>query len=233
MNIINKLITLYQKFRNNHNYIPSDSSPHKLEKAKFFSENLVYKRQKINYNEIIAISTKYSKTTTNFINTEIYITFRIYYSNSESLKNSYIDLSYNNEIFGWRKREITLIVINFLKNKTFSNRLNNYLIELRANGYFSYLDGKIYNNGDVISKDNFIANLYEENKKGDVLFGVEFSSPFGKNKLTDPYLLRIKNAKKNTNFFQTKDFDIDTKYNKDVFDALVTKIIEKGFILEK
>ena len=109
-------------------------------------------------------------------------------------------MSYDNEFLGWRKREITLLLINFLKDKTFSNRLNNYLAEVRTNGYFSYLNGKVYNNGDIISKDQFIANLFEEYNKGNVWFGVEFTSPLGRNKLTDPYLLRIKNVKKNTNF---------------------------------
>ncbi|WP_309607781.1 hypothetical protein [Flavobacterium sp.] len=233
MDYFRKLITSYENFRNSHKYLPTDSSPQKLEKTLFFNEHLVYKQQIINYNEINAISTKYSTKTINSIQTEIYITFRIYYNNFESSKNSYIDLSYNNEIFGWRKREITSIVINFLKDKTFTNRLNNYLIELRTQGYFNYLDGKIYNNGDIFSKDNFIANLYEENKNGNVWFGVSFSSPLGRNKLSDPYLLRIKNAKKDTNIFQKRDFDIDTQYNKDVFDALITQIIEKGFVMEK
>ena len=233
MNFINKIVAYYLEYRNNHKYLPCDDKPQKLDKAKFFSENVVYKNISVNYNEIVAISTRYSKTITNFINTDIYIIFRIYYRKSETDINNYFDLSYENEFLGWRRREVTVILVKYLQDKTYLNRLNIYLNEVNAFGYFTYLNGKIYNNGDIISKDIFIANLYEENKSGNVWFGVEFTSPLGRNKLTDPYLLRIKNVKKNTNIFQSKDFDIDTQYNRDVFDALVTKIIENGSIIEK
>src|SRR5690606_14852496 len=135
------------------------SNPQKLKKVLFYSDHLIYKNQHIKYTDIDAISTKHSRKTTNSIHTEIDIYFRINYSNFESQEGSYIDLSYSSEILGWRKREITNIVINYLKDMTFTNRLQKYLIEVRANGYFTYLNGKVYNNGDIFSKDRFIANL--------------------------------------------------------------------------
>ena len=232
MDYLEKLRSEFENYRTGHKHLPTDSQPHELKRTLFYSEYLVYKNQKIDYNDIHAISTKYQKKTTNEIFIDINITFRIYYDNFESSEGSYIDLSYKSEILGWRKREITLILMNFIKNKTFKKRLENYLFEVKSKGYFNYHTGKIFNNGDIFSKDKFIANLYEENKKGNVWFGVAFSSLLGRNKLSDPYLIRIKNAQKDAKLFQKKDFDFDTEYNKDVFDVLITEIIEKGSIMK-
>jgi hypothetical protein len=86
----------------------------------------------------------------------------------------------------------------------------------------------------VSVKDNVISNLYVENKKENIWFGVSFSSIFSRSSSIDPYMIRINNIKRNNNllpsYFSNKHLDIDTSFNKDVFDVLIQQIIDHGEI---
>lgn len=224
----------YKIYRNKHMFNPSVDKAIELKKIKFYSDHFIYKTKKINYEQIYAVENRFTNRYTNGIRTDRHILFLIYLkSDLFDSKDIVIDLSMSSEIFGWRKREITTILLNWILEKTHKSRLNNYVTRLNEVGYFKYQQVKIYNNGDLHLNDNFEINIKEEYDKGNIWYGVHFKSLFGSDLGNDPYFFRVKNGVQKPGIFSKKNIDFNTQYNKDVFDIFIAKLFKDGYIIKE
>ncbi|ENA1793896.1 hypothetical protein ABF176_000701 [Flavobacterium psychrophilum] len=225
--VINKV----KIYRNSHKHLPNDDNPVKLKNIFFYTNHLIHNEKKVSYIDIIGITNKYSVKYVNNIRTELELIFKIHYLNINNGLIEIIDLSYSLEIWGWRKREITTIILNYLLDKTYESRLKIYLDEIKNSDFFEYLNFKISSSGDIYLNGKLQTNLYEENKKGNVWYGVNGRSITGRHKNENPYLLKIKNGIKDAGLFKKRDIDIDITYNRDIIDIFFKEIIEYNTVL--
>lgn len=224
----------FEAYRNKHNFIPTDNNPIKLKKISFYSDYFLFNNKQINYSEIYAIKYKIKKKYINGIRTDHDVFFCFYFKAKVfDFKSTEVNLSVVNQIFVWRKRELTLILLNWMLNKTKQYRLNKYLQQIREGGCFVYGNVRIFNNGDLYINSQYAVNLKNEFEKGNIWYGVSFKSIFGQNLGQDPYFFRIKSNAQKATLFGKREIDINTDYNKDIFDLLIEKILKNGQILEK
>jgi hypothetical protein len=220
-------------YRNKHKYTPTAETPIFLKNIKFYSDYFLYKNTKISYRDVYGIKHKFSKKYMNGIRTDNDLSFYFYFqSKAFDYKTIEVNLSVVNEILVWRKRETTSILLYWMLDKTFQNRLNNYISEIKEIGYLVYNGEKIYNNGDLHHNDKFAVNLIEEKEKGNIWYGVSLNSIFGQNRGQNPYLFRIKNGVQKPRLFEKRNIDINIEYNKDVFDLIIQGIFKNGYIIE-
>lgn len=197
----------------------------------FNSEYLTYISTKYLYSDIRSIKFLSKVSNTNGINTETSTEFYLYFPNKT------LDLS-RSSFFGIgagkKTREKLTFIQSYLKKITFEQRLNKYLQDIIDTGYFSYpLDFKIFNNGDIVRKEKVIDNIFQAHQTERLDYGdISFSSPTGRAQYYDPYCMYIWASKDTSrNLLFSKHTDIEIYNDKDIFDALISKLIQDGEIV--
>lgn len=235
-NFIGKKIDDYQEYKTQHLYYPETNKPIELKDTQFFPDYFIYKNRKFFYTQIYGITERNYSQSINGVPTEKTFTC-ILYVKSELFTNDKgtIDISVSTELlsFNKKKREMSMVCCSWLKKKTLENRLSICLKELSEKGYFSYTDGiKIYNNGDLYIKEELKVNLVHAYKSNLIWYGIQHKGFLGSDRGQDPYIFRINSSEKTTSFLGFgKIAEFQTTYNKDVFDFILTHLIDEGKII--
>ncbi|MGM0408088.1 MAG: hypothetical protein ACQERU_08885, partial [Bacteroidota bacterium] len=134
-----------------------------------------------------------------------------------------------------KTREKISFIQEYLKKVTFKTRAARYLNSVSTKDYFEYPPHyKIHNNGNIEKKNQIVDNIriaYKESRF-DYGFG-GFSSPLGRFQYTDPFTLTIwKNSGGTKNLlFSKRSAEFNVHSDKDIFDALINKLISEGSIV--
>jgi hypothetical protein len=222
-----------QKIRRyKHLYEPTDNNPFELGETYFYSNYLEHNSTKYEYSDIKSIKFHAKVNNTNGINTDTETEFYIDFPNKtlNLSRSSFFGIG-----SGKKTREKMSFIQGYLKKLTFESRLNKYLEMISKNGYFSYPPNfKIYNNGDIEKKGNIVDNICKAQKSNRFDYGdVYFSSPMGRAQYYDPFCLFIWKSEDSSRnlLFSKKTAEIEVYNDKDVFDAIITKLLKDGIIL--
>lgn len=229
---VREQIDKQKKRRFKHLYEPTDDNPFEVNDAIFYSDCLTYNSSTYNYSEIKSIKYNASVRNTNGINTETETDFYI------DLPSRTLNLS-RSSFFGIgsgkKTREKMAFIQSYLKQITFKSRLSKYLEEISSKGYFSYPPHfKIYNNGDIEKKEKIVDNICKAHKSSRFDYGdIYFASTLGRTQYYDPFCLYIwksEDSSKNL-IFSKRTVEIEIHNDKDVFDALIAKLLRDGELL--
>lgn len=222
-----------QKIRRyKHLYEPTDDNPFELNDAIFYSDYLIYNTTTYKYSDIKSIKFHAKVKNTNGINTDTETDFYIEFPNRtlNLSRSSFFGIG-----SGKKTREKMAFIQSFLKQITFKSRLSRYFEEISSNGYFSYPPYyKIHNNGDVEKKGSIVDNICKAHKSNRFDYGnIYFSSPLGRAQYYDPFCMFIWKSEDSSRnlLFSKKTAEIEVYNDKDVFDALITKLLTDGEIL--
>lgn len=218
--------------RYKHLFEPSDNNPFQLGDTIFYSDSLEFNFARFSYSEIKSIKFHAKVNNTNGINRDTETEFHLEFPNKtlNLSRSSFFGIG-----SGKKTREKMTFIQGYLKKLTFESRLSNYLEMVSSNGYFTYPPNfKIYNNGDIDKKGNIVDNICKAQKSNRFDYGdVYFSSPMGRVQYYDPFCMFIwKSEDSSRNFlFSKKTAEIEVYNDKDVFDAIITKLLKDGEIL--
>ena len=112
---------------------------------------------------------------------------------------------------------------NFLSKITFSQRVNQYLRQIKDQGFFQYHDYFIYDNGDIKYKNDTI-NIAEAALQNYVQFGSKVSSLY--NSYYTPNDINIWQDNPGGIFKKHKNICIHIAENRDVIYAILIKLAE-------
>lgn len=250
--ILNKSISFikekkekYEERKTAHLYIPTDEKPMIIGEANFYSIHFTWNGRSYQYKDIVSIKYFAEVNRTNLVATDRKNEFVIYMNIGENFpierraNNGVIDLS-TSSFFGigsgQKTREKQTLLQDFLMKVTFKNRLDLYLKQLKELGYFYYLglyspSFKIFNNGDIQKDDKLRVNIYDAFKNQRLEYGSFLRSWGGKYTFDNPYLCTIYHTQSTSIF--SKNTEILMYYDKDIFDALLTHLINNGTFLPK
>lgn len=221
-----------QKIRRyKHLYIPTDNNPLELGNTIFYSDYLKHYSTTYKYSNISSIRF-HAKVAVTGVIAETDTEFKII------LPDKTINLSRSSFMgigSGKKTREKMSFIQSHLKKITFESRLSKYLENISSVGYFSYPPHyKFYNNGDIERKGEIVDNICKAFKSKRFDYGdMYFSSPLGRAQYYDPYCMFIwKNEDSSRNLlFSKKTVEVDVYTDKDVLDAIITKLLKDGEIL--
>lgn len=218
--------------RYKHLYEQTNDNPFELNGAIFYSDYLEYNSSTYKYSEIKSIKFLSKVNNTSGINTDTETDFYIYFPNRtlNLSRSSFFGIG-----SGKKTREKMSFIQSYLKKITFESRLSKYLESISADGYFSYPPHyKIYNNGDIEKKGEIVDNICKAHKSNRFDYGdLHFSSSLGRAQYYDPYCMFIWKSEDSSRnlLFSKKTAEVDIYNDKDVFDAIITKLLKDGKIL--
>lgn len=217
--------------RYKHLFVPTNDNPFELNEAVFYSDYLTYNSSKYLYSDIISIKFLSKVSNTNGINTETSTEFYLYFQDNvlNLSRSSFFGIG-----AGKKTREKLAFIQAYIKKLTFEQRLSKYLQDILEKGYFAYPPGlNFFNNGDIVKSENVIDNLYQASQTGRLDYGdIAFSSLTGRAQYYDPYCMYIWASKDTSrNLLFSKHLDVEIYNDKDIFDALISKLINDGEIV--
>ena len=225
----------YEYSKTKHLFLPEVNKPLEIKNCKFHLDHFIYKERKFLYQQIYGIISRLYEQRINHIPTEKSITCKIYVDSDLFTNNKgIIDLSVTSELlsFNKKKREQVVLCSHWLAEKTFQNRLEITLNEIAKYGYWKYTNEiVIHNNGELFSNGIYKINLYGAYQKNLIWYGINYKTLLGRDRGQDPYSFRVYDSDKKTTFLGLgKIVEFSTIYNKDIFDAILTKLFDTGKI---
>lgn len=218
--------------RYKHLYEPTNDNPFELNDTVFYSDYLKNNSATYKYSDIISIKFHAKVSNTNGINTDTETEFYIDFPNHtlNLSRSSFFGIG-----SGKKTREKIAFIQSYLKKITFESRLSKYLENISSDGYFSYPPQyKIYNNGDIEKKGEIVDNICKAHKNNRLDYGdLFFSSPLGRAQYYDPYCMFIWKSEDSSRnlLFSKKTAEVDIYNDKDVVDAIITKLLKDDEIL--
>lgn len=229
-----------QEKKTAHLFIPTKERPLVIESLTFYPNRFTTADKEILYKNITTVEFYASSTTINFA-TKITMNFAVFTNNSENreertliigeIENGIIKSDCSTKI----KEQLNL-VHNFISKLTFERRTLSYALSLAENGYFWYKHKffkkntyKFHANGDLEYKGVIIANIKEEQEKDDLVWMPTHSGY--RSSSFNPYEFSIKNNKAKWYQLLSKTENINTIFDKDVFDPMMMTFLKTGSYL--
>lgn len=233
----------YKQKKLAHLFIPTDEKPMELNGVIFMNNKLINREKEYYYKDVISVKYYGSFSITGVIS-EKKLEFKLYFNMDNNFpltsreETEVIDLSsYNLMGFGSSKKTLEKINLlqDFIKRKSFANRLNGYLNQLEENNYFYYPDEsggnfKFFNNGEIYLGKKHVASLNNALQNNNVEYGKNLSSLTGRASYSNPFLFLI--YKNNKRGIFSNGTEITIKYDKDIFDFCINEFISNKTFLQ-
>lgn len=218
---------------------PTDDVPLGNSHIEFRSDTFIWNNTIFPYDSIFNIGFKASVTSTSFITSRKLIFCLFIYAHIDG-SNKMFDINVLSTTFeplemsiDKNSFEVYNCIYNYISEKSFDSRMQNYLDSLHSNGFFKYMDYKFYRNGDIISdkKNVKVANLSFAIKNNEVGFGTKFSNLKSSIQTSDPYEFVISNGNPKFKFLLFESgfaVKIQALQDYDIFYTLVGYYISKN-----
>jgi len=223
--------------KNEHLFIPTVDKPLTIASIKFFPDKCVSTNETIYYSQIEIIEFYSESTTVNFA-TSSSMFFALHHNSKNKNKIIRTIIIGANEDglisanCSKKEKEQINLAHNFISKTTFEKRVFKYADELINKGYFTYKSKFIFHkNGDLEVDGKIKGNLKQALDNNELTW---MPSHRGyKNSSFNPYEFSIKN--KNVKWYKIleKSTDINTTYDKDVFDPMLLSFFKIGSFIPK
>jgi hypothetical protein len=225
-----------------HIYEPTLDTPFSFNGWHLYKSHLQYGYTRIEFEQIVGIIFHSSSNSTNGFSSNTSVIHKILYSTTDRISLSPDDVNEGTihsgmiMTIGNRKEvEKAHFFHRLLQAYTLKYRVLRYINEIKKNGCFAYGGNSIiFNNGDLLYKDDTRVNIKVAYDNGLVSFGSKFKGL--KTTTTDPFVFiiypdtGIKVAIFGFNL--SSRIELNTWYNMDCFEAIIEQIITKGKIVD-